>query len=386
MKVHYNYWQIVDELRTMRARIVELGADLPELRVHPNLSQIREMQKVIRDYLVDELGQEILELKQHPSVFQIRELFPVLEVAVSEEEIEAEAGYTGPLDLVSGAIVAYGQRALSSAKRGSALYTIRRSSDDTTQSFSSDGTTGDAPIALISAFIGGGDGFVSTWVDQSGNSNNVVQATAARQPEWVSSTLNSKPGLEFTAGSHHWLGTSGNVATVAGATTVFCVVKATVNGDTNLSIAGINGDEFVGTDGPSWGFFLSPDGEEVHTAFRVNFYGDELDYESFMQYETNFATDFDQYYLIEHKLSADGVTVMHNGTAYTVSTPTFSDIGNIEFQFGIGTLDVAESADHSAPNFNGQIIEYIHYPSVLSNEDCTLIRQNIASYYGITIA
>lgn len=64
------------------------------------------------------------------------------------------ASYTGPLDLVPGAVVAYGQRALSAAKRGTALYTIRRDSDDTEQSFNSNAVTGDAPVSSIQAFIG----------------------------------------------------------------------------------------------------------------------------------------------------------------------------------------------------------------------------------------
>ena len=64
------------------------------------------------------------------------------------------APYTGPLDIVAGAVVAYGQRALSAAQRSSALYTIRRDSDDATQVFSSDAITGDAPLESIASFLG----------------------------------------------------------------------------------------------------------------------------------------------------------------------------------------------------------------------------------------
>ena len=46
-----------------------------------------------------------------------------------------------------------------------------------------------------------GNGFVTTWYDQSGNSRNATQSTAASQPQIVSSgnviNLNSKPALSF---------------------------------------------------------------------------------------------------------------------------------------------------------------------------------------------
>src|SRR5882724_10471385 len=106
--------------------------------------------------------------------------------------------YIGPLNLVPGSVVAYGQRALSAAKLGSALYTIREDAGDTTQSFNSDVVTGDAPVAAITSFLAGASGFVTVWNDQSGNMSNALQVTAGLQPGWLASvTTNSKPGLSF---------------------------------------------------------------------------------------------------------------------------------------------------------------------------------------------
>jgi hypothetical protein len=67
--------------------------------------------------------------------------------------VEAAPAYVGPLDLVPGAKIAAGQRALSAAMLGQELYTIRRTSDNTTQAFSSDAVTGAAPAAAEIAFV-----------------------------------------------------------------------------------------------------------------------------------------------------------------------------------------------------------------------------------------
>jgi hypothetical protein len=60
-------------------------------------------------------------------------------------------------------------------------------------------TEGDAPSSFtVSNFKVLGNGFVETWYDQSGNSNDAVQATAGSQPKIVSAgALNTSGGLEF---------------------------------------------------------------------------------------------------------------------------------------------------------------------------------------------
>jgi hypothetical protein len=151
----------------------------------------------------------------------------------------ASATYTGPLDIVSGAVVAYGQRALSAAQRGSALYTIRRDSDDTTHTYNSDATTGAAPAAAISSFIGGGSGFVATWTDQSGNGSDVSQATAANQPQWASNVANSRPAFAFD-GVSRYLATSGNIDITNAGTGDIVAFIVGVSIDNNGNISGQN--------------------------------------------------------------------------------------------------------------------------------------------------
>lgn len=101
------------------------------------------------------------------------------------------------LDEYSGATAAYSLRKLSSSYSGNCVL-VRRSSDDAELNIGfSDGVLDTSALAT---HCGSNDGFVVTWYDQSGNSNNGTQSTAAKQPKIYDSstgvvTDNSKPAL-----------------------------------------------------------------------------------------------------------------------------------------------------------------------------------------------
>jgi hypothetical protein len=83
-----------------------------------------------------------------------------------------------PLDVATGAAAAYSTRKLRTAYAGAAI-NVRRSSDSTAQDIGFVGNSFDA--ASFTSFIGGGNGFEAIAYDQSGNANNMAQATAANQ-------------------------------------------------------------------------------------------------------------------------------------------------------------------------------------------------------------
>ena len=93
---------------------------------------------------------------------------------------------------------AYSVRKLRNSYTGSAIR-VRRSSDNTEQDIGFNGI--DLDTSALTTFVGANDGFVTTFYDQSGNARNATQATAANQPQIVSSgtilTENSKPSLRF---------------------------------------------------------------------------------------------------------------------------------------------------------------------------------------------
>jgi len=104
---------------------------------------------------------------------------PVISSVVTPVALE---GFKTPLlNKYTGAAAAYSLRRLKSWDDGKRVVEVRRSSDSTTQDFTaSQITNGD-----LVAFCGAGDGFVSTWYDQSGNANDATQATTTSQPKIV---------------------------------------------------------------------------------------------------------------------------------------------------------------------------------------------------------
>jgi hypothetical protein len=100
------------------------------------------------------------------------------------------------LDDYPNAAAAYSLRKLRTAYTGSAIR-IRRSSDNTETDigFVANGLD----TTTLTTFCGAGNGFVTTWYDQSGNANDANQTTTANQPRIVSSGVveleGSKPTL-----------------------------------------------------------------------------------------------------------------------------------------------------------------------------------------------
>ena len=127
------------------------------------------------------------------------------------------------LDVNPGASVAYSLRKLSSAYAGSAIR-VRRSSDNTEQNIGF--VNGVLDTAALLSFCGNGNGFVTTFYDQSGNAKNSVQSSAAGQPRIVLSgvleTLNSKPTINYL--SNTFTGTTGQNVTAQSIFTVAQVV------------------------------------------------------------------------------------------------------------------------------------------------------------------
>jgi hypothetical protein len=104
---------------------------------------------------------------------------------------------TALLDLYPSAAAAYSLRNLSSTYFGP-LVRVRRSSDNTEQDFYGL-YNGQLDTGSLLAFCGAGNGFVTTWYDQSGNVKNAISTTALSQPQIVVSGVvqlqNNKPTI-----------------------------------------------------------------------------------------------------------------------------------------------------------------------------------------------
>jgi hypothetical protein len=104
-----------------------------------------------------------------------------------------------PIDYLIGALStaparAYSTRKLKSAYAGSAIR-IRRSNDNAEQDIGFSGEN--LNTAAITSFVGANSAYLAKWYDQSGNADNMVQATAAAQFRIVNAGVldvkNTKP-------------------------------------------------------------------------------------------------------------------------------------------------------------------------------------------------
>jgi hypothetical protein len=103
------------------------------------------------------------------------------------------------LDTYTGAAAAYSVRKLDKDYTGYSMR-VREDSGDTEADIGFD-SNGDLDTAAIATHCGSANGYVVTWYDQSGNSNNATQSTSGSQPQIYNGTAvltdNGKPALDF---------------------------------------------------------------------------------------------------------------------------------------------------------------------------------------------
>ena len=132
----------------------------------------------------------------------------------------------GLLDDYPNASAAYSLRALSSSYTGPAIRVTTTGSDFKDIGLLYDGSL---DTASLLTFAGGGDVFVTTWYDQSGEGNDVAQGGQSAQPQIVSS------GVVVTTSDNYAIDFSGSTKTLVNATfdnstqvsSVFTIVKST---------------------------------------------------------------------------------------------------------------------------------------------------------------
>ena len=260
------------------------------------------------------------------------------------------------LDLYPNAAAAYSLRKLRAAYTGAAVR-IRRSSDNTETDIGFLNNEFDS--AAAQTFCGAGNGFVTTWYDQSEGSNNLVQTTAANQPQIVSSgvvlTQNSKATIK-SDGTNDLLRRVGSGTSTQNS--LICVYKANVLGSYNTiaSVGNINSTNPLN-------MMLS----SALTGKRV-IYSDAGN----NSVDGNSTTNFELSSIFS---AASSIEMNVNGSLQTLTNNTRTLTGN---QNNIQLFADTTYGDH----FNGVISEVIYY-NTNKVADKSGIQSNINTYYGI---
>jgi hypothetical protein len=106
------------------------------------------------------------------------------------------------LDLFPNSAVAYSLRKLKSTTTN--VIKVRRTLNNLEQDFTAEQIIN----GTLTTFCGSGDGFVTTWYDQSGNNSHAIQNNASNQPKIVNLgvlvTTNNKPSVSFNGTNNNF--------------------------------------------------------------------------------------------------------------------------------------------------------------------------------------
>ena len=270
---------------------------------------------------------------------------------LSTHGIVQSGGFIVPplLDDYPSAAAAYSLRKLRTAYTGSAIRVRNSSNSELDIGFVNNALD----TASLLTHCGSGNGFVTTWYDQSGNARNVTQSTASRQPQIVSSgsviLQNGKPTITHLGTTDLKLSTALDISTTH---TMLGVIK----------MASYN-REFIGNGGSTWSYAMYNTTTTVDTEAR----------RAVGRTTASFGLDygFFQYY------RGGTVTVSIYKNTLLLGGNTFDLAANNSFEF-----KSLSGEEYDPYNFTGNMSEVVIYTSnQLSNR--TGIESNINSFYSI---
>jgi hypothetical protein len=281
--------------------------------------------------------------------------------------------FQGLLDLYPNAAAAYSLRKLRAAYSGAAVR-IRRSSDNAETDIGFLNNEFDS--AAAQTFCGAGNGFVTTWYDQSLNGNNAAQTTASRQPEIVSSgvilTENGKPKINFNNANIQFLLLNTSLWTYTGDSTVFHV---SVNKNTDSSFYGPIIAKYGSLQnglGVMWNVFPS---SATNAATDVYAPGG-IKTDNTQNVNTQYLAAFKWENWSTHKTNGNTIIAV-NGSNQALSAYGSTPTG-LSGSTRIGTFDQLSSG-----SFLGDMQEIVVYENAFNQTDIDGAENNINLYYGI---
>lgn len=279
--------------------------------------------------------------------------------------------------IITTASAAYSTRKVRSAYAGFAIQ-VRRSTDSaiTDIGFTSGG---DLDVSALLAFSQGGDCFVRTWYDQSGNGRNATQAVSGAQPQIVTgglltSQINSHSAVRFSGqAGGKILQTASGTFVSASAYTAFSVARAVTGG--SFAVPRSNKCLF-GTSSNNWGMSFASTtyaAAPCMTSWRLDnaagvraadkAYTFDTDASFMSRFSTADASPFKSY--------------VNGGTPGTDAGTNNNNATSDALQIGVTNSSVGQC-------FDGPIGELFIFNTQLSLLNSNLIGLNCAQYWGLT--
>ena len=221
---------------------------------------------------------------------------------------------------------------------------------------------GDIDVNALLNFVGNGNGFVTTWYDQSGNGRNATQTTAGNQPRLlvngVLQTQGGKPAILFD-GVDDRLATA---STTLGITSNATLAVVTQTSSRTPPQQGIVGSEDLTA---RFGFFIT--GTNTMRWNPVS--GDTIEAPSVTGAQILVGT------------AQSGATALfRNGTSIATGTGSTGPMASTPFIIG------KMLSGTTLPHFSGPIAEVVAFPSVLSTTDRQTLERNQGGYYTISVS
>ena len=276
------------------------------------------------------------------------------------------------LDDYPNAATAYSVRKLRNYYIGPCLR-VRRSSDNAEQNIYFN-PSGELDTTSLLSFVGAGNGFITTWYDQSTNGRNQTQTTAINQPRIVNNGIldikGSKPCLNFDGINDFLFNMTGILNNVGiSAFTVLSLNSLTQRcGAWDLGFPSSNN------------YFVLEANTNNTIGQRFGFYA------SGNSFDSNFSTNLNQNLISIFANTSIGSNIINNMNYYTNS-----NLRTLTLKGGSGSFGNFASANSitigsfylGAGNlFSGQIQEVIFYSSnIISNR--VGMETNINSYFNI---
>jgi hypothetical protein len=289
-------------------------------------------------------------------------------------------------DIGSSLFAAYSfSRKLRTAYNGNA-FTVRRSSDNTTQDIGFSGNNIDT--ASLLSFVGAGSGYITKVYDQSGNALDLAQGTTAAQPRIVNSgvldTVSGKASPVFT--DAHYL-EKASVSAPNAAWSFLSIVKR--NNTVANCLSGNNSWDAIwrwgnanGYTTASVGFYLSANGNTGNqTTSAVNvpeFFGEKWLAGGAAKAVGAIGTPIADAVatLWDGTLDASNRLIRKNGTTLDKASNLTGSPAS-----GTGTLTLGSISPGNALYWTGQISEFILF-NVNAEADMSSIRQNLLQFWS----